>query len=68
MTDSHEMKEFSQSYGFQHITTGQYYRKTNGLGERTVKTIKSLIEHPNDTYRLISYRATPLPWCAQQNY
>ena len=63
--DFQEMKEFSQSYGFRHITTSPYYPQANGLAERTVKTVKSLLQHSSDPYRaLLSYRATPMPWCA----
>ena len=63
--DSKEMKEFSQSYEFQHITTSPYYPQANGLVERTVKTVKTLLENSSDPYRaLLSYRATPIPWCA----
>jgi len=29
-----------------------------------VRTVKKLLEHSTDPYRaLLSYRATPLPWC-----
>ena len=63
--DSKEMKEFSQSYGFQHITTSPYYPQANGLAERTVKTVKTLSENSSDPYRaLLSYHTTPIPWCA----
>ena len=63
--DSQKMKEFSQSYGFQHVTTSPYYPQANRLAERTVKTVKRLIEHSSDPYRaLLSYRATLIPWCA----
>ena len=62
---SQEMKEFSETYGFRHITTSPHYPQANGLAERTVKTVKSLLEHSLDSYKaLLSYRATPMPWCA----
>ena len=62
---SQEMKEFSETYGFRHITTSPHYPQANGLAERTVKTVKSLLENSSDSYKaLLSYRATPMPWCA----
>lgn len=61
---SEEVKRFATSYGFRHITSSPYYPKSNGLAERTVKTVKSLIRNTNDPYMaLLSYRATALPWC-----
>ena len=62
--DSQDMKAFAQSYEFQHSTTSPYYPQANGLAERMVKTVKKLLEHSADPYKaLLSYRATPLPWC-----
>ena len=62
--DSSDMKEFANTYGFNHITSSPHYPQRNGLVERTVKTIKALLRHTNDPYlALLSYRSTPLPWC-----
>jgi transposase InsO family protein len=61
---SSEMKELATSYGFQHITTSPYHPQSNGLAERMVKTVKKLFTKTNDPHlTLLSYRATPLPWC-----
>ena len=58
------MKEFASTYGFQHITSSSYYPQSNGLAERKVRTVKSLLRDTSDPYlALLSYRATPLPWC-----
>ena len=40
------MKEFASTYGFEHITSSPHYPKSNGLAERTVKTIKTLMKRP----------------------
>jgi len=35
------------------------------LAERIVRTVKNLLEHASVPYRaLLSYKATPMPWCA----
>ena len=62
--DSQEMKRFAECYGFNHVTSSPHYPQSNGLAERTVKTIKSLFANSQDPYMaLMSYRATPLPFC-----
>ena len=62
--DSQETKEFAQTYDFHHITSSPYYPQANGLAERMVKTVKKLLEDTADPHMaLLSYRATPLPWC-----
>ena len=59
---SKEMVEFSETYGFRHVTTSSYYPQANGLAKRMVRTVKGLLEHSSDPYKsLLSYRATPLP-------
>ena len=62
---SQEMKDFSENYGFRHITTSPHYPQANGLAERTVKTVKNLLENASDPYKaFLSCRAAPLLWCA----
>jgi len=61
---SKEMVEFSETYGFRHVTTSPHYPQANGLGERMVRTVKDLLEHSSDPYKsFLSYSVTPLPWC-----
>ena len=62
--DSQEMKIFADCYGFDHVTSSPHYPQSNGLAERTVKTIKSLFANSPDPHMaLMSYRATPLQFC-----
>ena len=61
---SQEMKEFAERYCFTLVTSSPHYPQSNSLAERTVKTVKKLISDTDDPYlALLSYRATPLPWC-----
>ena len=61
---SREMQEFAESYGFKHVTSSPHFPQSNGMAERSVKTVKSLLEKSSDPYMaILSYRATPLPWC-----
>ena len=54
--DSSEMKEFANTYAFQHITSFPHYPQSNGLTERTVKTMKCLLKHTTDPHMaLLSY-------------
>ena len=58
------MKKFASIYNFQHITSSPYYPQLNGMAKRAVKTVKYLLEHATDPYMaLMTYRATPIPWC-----
>ena len=57
---------FAKSYGFQHVPSSPRYPQSNGLAERTVKTVKKLISlSPDPEMALLTYHATPLPWCGR---
>ena len=61
---SQEMKQFASMFGFTHITSSPHYPRSNGLAERTVQTVKSLMAKSTDlNLALLSYRSTPLQWC-----
>ena len=55
---SHEMKEFSQSYGFMHVTSSPRYPQSNGEAECAVQTAMRLLEKSEDPYlAVLSYNA-----------
>ena len=61
---SREFATFAELYGFRHATSSPRFPQSNGQVERTVKTVKKLLKTSNDRYMaLLTYRATPLPWC-----
>ena len=63
---SAEFKEFARVYEFQHITSSPRFPQSNGQVERMVQTVKRLIKQSDDPHlAVLSYRATPLPWCGR---
>ena len=60
---SHEMTQFSSTYGFNHITSSPHYHQSNGLAECTVKRMLTISPDRDVNLALLSYRAMPLPWC-----
>jgi len=61
---SREFAKFASSYEFNHITSSPRFPQSNGQVERMVQTVKKMLKRSEDPYiALLSYRATPLPWC-----
>ena len=59
--NSEKFRQFSREWCFQHITSSPGYPKSNGQSEKTVQTVKAMMEKADDPYKaLISYRSTPL--------
>ena len=63
---SKEFAEFANRYQFSHTTSSPLFPSSNGQAERAVKTVKRLLKKADDPFlALLSYRATPLPWCGK---
>ena len=61
---SREFKCFAEEYEIDHVTSSPHFPQSNGMAERGVKTVKALLLQSSDPFTaLLSYRATPLPWC-----
>ena len=60
-----DFAKFADLYGFHHLTSSPRYPQSNGLAERTIQSVKQLFKKtPNNHHMaLLSYRATPMPWC-----
>ena len=62
---SKEFGTFSEMFGFEHVTSSPYHPQSNGIAERHVKTVKSLLQkcagdHIKFQIGLRTLRATPI--------
>ena len=57
---SKEFQDFATTYRFHHITSSPHFPQSNGLAERTVRTVKKLLQGSKDPFMaLLSYHTTP---------
>ena len=60
---SNEMKKFVDTYDFTLLMSSPHYPQSNGLAERTIQTIKELLQDSPDPYlSLLSFRTTLILW------
>jgi len=58
---SESFSAFVESWGVVHKTSSPRYPESNGMAERSVKTVKDLLRKENSLEDvLLAYRATPL--------
>ena len=48
--NSAEFRKFSEDRGFEHITSSPGYPQSNGQSERTIQTVKAMLEKAGDPY------------------
>ena len=65
---SQEFAQFAETYGFNHVTSSPRYPQFNGQVERTVQTVKRMLQKSSDPHlAILSYRSTPHPWCGKSS-
>ena len=62
---SREFATFSQAWDFRHVTTSPHHAQANGLAEKTVQTVKRILQKCKETEKdpylgLLQYRNTPI--------
>ena len=57
---SRAFSEFANKYGFEHVTSSPRYPQSNGLAERSVRTVKEMLGQEDPILALMIYRATPI--------
>lgn len=62
---SDEFRQFADAWGFHHVTSSPLYPQSNGLAEKTVQTVKRLLEKAKasgeDPYlAILEYRNSPV--------
>ena len=64
VSDQYASREFAQFAQEHHTTSSPHFLQSNGQAERGVQTVKKLLTGSKDPFMsLLTYRATPLPWC-----
>ena len=58
-------REFSHTYGFTHVTSSPLYPQSNGVSERTVQTVKNVLQKCKESGQdphlaILCLRSTPL--------
>ena len=58
---SSEFTQLARDWGFHHTTSSPGYPRSNGQAERTMKSVKAMLEKAKDPYlALLAYRNTPV--------